>query len=155
MVLFVFVSVSGSFVTQTFKSLVYFLFMPWNNIWTWPIIFFFLILLFLLIEGEDCVTHNQFAGICVELPKCVSLIQLYNNDRSQNTINILIENQRNCGNRKNGRNPLMCCSDSVPQTTRAPPTSAPSGSSCTTPDNLRGFCIGEKIQSSSFPKLIK
>lgn len=100
----------------------------------------------LLIKGENCENHERLLGRCVELPQCSTLINLYRSNPSQDTINILIQNQRSCGNRKVGRNPLMCCSDGVQQTTRAPPrvpvTAAPSGSGCDTPDGIRGFCIG-------------
>ncbi|CRL00605.1 CLUMA_CG013865, isoform A [Clunio marinus] len=107
-------------------------------------------------KGENCYTNDNYLGVCVELPRCRSLIQLYRRDQSQQTINILISNQRNCGNRRVGRNPLMCCSDGVPQATTtpptppptAPPTSAPLGDACNTPDNIYGYCIDvRKCQS--------
>lgn len=99
--------------------------------------------------GESCSTHDNFAGVCIELPICATLINLYRSNPSQNTVNILLANQKNCGNRKVGKNPLMCCSDGIPQTTRPPPTSAPAGNPCSTPDNLRGYCIGMNFNRNS------
>lgn len=55
-------------------------------------------------------------------------------------MDILLKNQANCGNRKVGRNPLMCCSDGVPQQQQQPNK----GSSCTSPENLNGFCTNVK-----------
>lgn len=129
--------VSGSFVTQTLKSLIEAILLIQSakqlnlNVFVYSL------------TGENCETYDGFAGVCTELPSCQTLIQLYRNSPNQNTVNILLANQRNCGNRKVGKNPLMCCSDGVPQTTRPPPTSAPSGNSCNTPDGLRGYCIGK------------
>lgn len=98
--------------------------------------------------GESCNTHNNLSGICVELPSCQSLIQLYRNDRSQRTIDILVANQQSCGNRKVDRNPLMCCSDGVEQQNSQPPPPPQElnsrGPACTSPDNLEGFCINVK-----------
>lgn len=94
--------------------------------------------------GDSCTTNTNLRGICIELPNCNSLITLYRQDRSQRTIDILISNQRSCGNRKIGRNPLMCCSDDVPQevaTQPPPPQQQESGPPCNTPDNISGFCI--------------
>lgn len=99
-------------------------------------------LIFMFFQGEGCNTHDDFAGVCIELPQCSTLINLYRSNPSKQTVDILVSNQRNCGNRKVGRNPLMCCSDGVPQTTRPPPTSSPSGSPCSTPDSISGYCIG-------------
>jgi hypothetical protein len=87
--------------------------------------------------GEPCTNHRNQKGNCVELPTCESLITLYRTDRSQGTIDILLKNQANCGNRKVGRNPLMCCSDGVPQEQSR-------GPACTSPDNLSGYCINVK-----------
>lgn len=100
-----------------------------------------------LFLGDSCNTHNNLRGVCIELPSCESLIQLYRDDRSQRTIDILVANQQNCGNRKVGRNPLMCCSDGVQQSTPPPPVPQElnaRGPACSTPDNLNGFCINVK-----------
>ncbi|XP_070505080.1 phenoloxidase-activating enzyme-like [Chironomus tepperi] len=94
-------------------------------------------------QGESCTTHNKLRGECIILPSCNSLISLYRQDRSENTINILRENQKSCGTRKVGKNPLMCCSDGVPQQV-APPVNQNNGPPCRTPDNLNGFCINVK-----------
>lgn len=94
-------------------------------------------------EGDSCGTHDGKAGVCIELPSCATLIQLYRANPSKQTIDILLANQKNCGNRKVGRNPLMCCSDGVTQPTQPPPPSALSGPPCSTPDGYNGFCIGE------------
>lgn len=133
--MFDFLSASGSFVTQPLKSLL--------RIRTVTFVSLNLKNIFVCFRtGESCTTHDGFAGVCIELPTCATLINLYRSNPSQNTVNILLANQKNCGNRKVGKNPLMCCSDGVPQTTRPPPTSAPAGNPCSTPDNLRGYCIG-------------
>lgn len=129
-------SASGSFVTQPLKSL-------FSQRRTVTFVNLNLKIISVCFRaGESCTTHDNFAGVCTELPSCATLINLYRSNPSQNTVNILLTNQKNCGNRKVGKNPLMCCSDGVQQTTRPPPTSAPAGNSCSTPDNIRGYCIG-------------
>lgn len=132
-------SASGSFVTQTFKSLSWFKIhsakrFELENVFT-----------FIFVWGEGCQTYNGFAGVCTELPNCATLVQLYRTNPSQQTVDILIASQRNCGNRKVGRNPLMCCSDGVPQTTTPPPQQppAPLGNLCSTPDGINGYCTGK------------
>ncbi|CAG9797695.1 unnamed protein product [Chironomus riparius] len=94
-------------------------------------------------QGESCTAYDKQRGQCVALPNCNSLISLYRQDRSQNTINILLANQKSCGNRKSGRNPLMCCSDGVPQQV-APPMNQRTGPPCRTPDEISGYCINVK-----------
>lgn len=93
--------------------------------------------------GESCTSNTNLRGVCIELPQCNSLITLYNQDRSQRTIDVLIANQRSCNNRKVGRNPLMCCSDGVPQNA-APPLEQRLGPPCLSPDNINGYCINVK-----------
>ncbi|KAG5674634.1 hypothetical protein PVAND_004588 [Polypedilum vanderplanki] len=94
-------------------------------------------------QGESCNAHDGKRGVCIELPSCVSLITLYRNNPSQGTIDILRANQGNCGNRKVGRNPLMCCSDNVPQELTQPVVTR-NEPPCNTPDSIRGFCINVK-----------
>lgn len=108
------------------------------------IIHFFLeFFIYILSTGESCTTQDNQRGQCIELPKCNSLVSLYRQDRTQRTIDILIANQKSCGNRKVGRNPLMCCKDGVPQQV-APPVDQKSGPPCTTPDSINGYCINVK-----------
>lgn len=94
-----------------------------------------------LFLGDSCTNHLNQRGACIELPSCQSLIQLYREDRSQRTIDILVKNQQNCGNRKSGRNPLMCCSDGVSQNA---PLQQSLGPACTSPENFNGYCINVK-----------
>lgn len=64
--------------------------------------------------GQLCRMPNGQQGICQELPKCTSLLNLYQrypNDRY--VINTLVQSQRNCGNRNVNRNPILCCQDNV------------------------------------------
>lgn len=96
--------------------------------------------IYLSSTGESCTAHDNQRGQCIELPNCNSLVSLYRQDRSQRTIDILLANQKSCGNRKVGRNPLMCCKDGVPQQV-APPVDQKSGPPCTTPDSINGYCI--------------
>lgn len=92
----------------------------------------------------------------MELPNCISLITMYQSNPSQQTVEILRVSQRSCGNRRIGRNPLLCCGDraaappttttTTTTTTQPPPPPPPSYSdaqSCTSPDNLSGYCIRE------------
>lgn len=120
-----------------------------------------------IFSGESCTTHNNLRGVCVQFQSCASLIQLYQTSQNQQAANILVINQRSCGNRRVGRNPLLCCSDRVqqnsgsrpgqqtqptqpPTTTTTtttppppPPTQAPLQSSvdCSSPDGVNGYCI--------------
>jgi hypothetical protein len=78
---------------------------------------------------------------------------MYQKNPSQQVVEILRVSQRSCGNRRVGRNPLLCCGDkiSAPPTTTTttttttlpppPPVSDTKGSPCTSPDNLNGYCI--------------
>ena len=68
---------------------------------------------------------------------------MYHQNRSQNTFDILLANHRSCDVRKVGRNPLMCCTDNVPQELQ-PSQNQQLGSSCSTPDGISGYCINIK-----------
>lgn len=74
----------------------------------------------------------------------MSLVKLYESDRSRNVINFLVASQKNCGNRNVGRNPLLCCRDGVQATTTTTPAPPPppqqQGVSCETPDGYYGSC---------------
>lgn len=87
-----------------------------------------------LTTGEPCSTYNNLRGVCVQFQNCVSLIQHYQMTQDQNS---LVVSQRNCGNRRIGRNPLLCCSDGVQQNSFRPgqqtrPTAAPTTTTTTT-----------------------
>ncbi|KAG4065841.1 hypothetical protein HA402_012519 [Bradysia odoriphaga] len=111
-------------------------------------------------QGEQCYTPNNQRGVCVLLPQCPYLIQIYgNNPRNNQVINFLIGSQRNCGNRAIQRNPIVCCSQPVydtqaplttttsttttttTTTTQAPNLSRQTGASCIGPDLRPGVCI--------------
>lgn len=101
-----------------------------------------------LFLGQQCQTPNQEEGLCVPLPRCATLVNLYASDRSRNTINFLVASQRICGNKVSGRDPILCCTDGVVAATTPAPTQAPSesraqGAGCISPDGLNGQCIGE------------
>lgn len=101
--------------------------------------------------GESCTAHDSSSGVCVELPSCTTLINLYRANPTQNAVNILVANKKSCGDRKIGRNPLMCCSDGIPKTTRSATTTV-SPNLCSTPDSLQGNCIGMIDDSNGINK---
>lgn len=85
-------------------------------------------------SGEDCNMPDNSYGVCQLLPRCPSLLRLYQYDRSRNTVNYLIAAQRNCGNRSVRRDPIICCQDNLDQTPApAPPTPPPTQPPQTTP----------------------
>ncbi|XP_055540538.1 venom serine protease Bi-VSP-like isoform X2 [Wyeomyia smithii] len=74
--------------------------------------------------AQSCYTPNGQIGVCQSLQYCPSLIRLYQNDRTQRTINFLVASQRSCGNRVYGGYPVLCCTDGVSYDQR-PTTSSP------------------------------
>lgn len=76
--------------------------------------------------GEQCYSPSGSYGICVVLPQCPSLIYYYGQSQgNRQVINYLLATQRNCGNRRIGNNPIVCCDNPVinqpqPVTTQSP-----------------------------------
>lgn len=106
--------------------------------------------------GRSCYTPNGQIGVCQVFQYCASLIQLYQYNRNQETVNFLLASQRSCGNRNFNGSPVLCCSDGVQydptttsspfvEVTTAPPTTlAPLRTAdCIGPDNREGYCISE------------
>uniref|UniRef100_A0A182HTN0 Uncharacterized protein n=1 Tax=Anopheles arabiensis TaxID=7173 RepID=A0A182HTN0_ANOAR len=104
--------------------------------------------------GRSCYTPNGQIGVCQVFQYCASLIQLYQYNRNQETVNFLLASQRSCGNRNFNGSPVLCCSDGVQydptttsspfvEVTTAPPTTlAPLRTAdCIGPDNREGYCI--------------
>uniref|UniRef100_A0A182QVG8 CLIP domain-containing serine protease n=1 Tax=Anopheles farauti TaxID=69004 RepID=A0A182QVG8_9DIPT len=105
--------------------------------------------------GRSCYTPNGQIGVCQVFQNCASLIQLYQYNRNQETVNFLLASQRSCGNRNYNGSPVLCCSDGVqydPTTTSSPfievTTARPTTSlapvragDCIGPDSREGYCI--------------
>lgn len=64
--------------------------------------------------GEQCYSPSGSYGTCVVLPQCPSLIKYYGqNQGNRQVINYLLAAQRNCGTRRIGDNPIVCCDNPV------------------------------------------
>lgn len=78
-------------------------------------------MIYFLETGDRCYSPSGSYGICVVLPQCPSLIYYYGQSQgNRQVINYLLATQRNCGNRRIGNNPIVCCDNPVINPTQSP-----------------------------------
>lgn len=70
--------------------------------------------------SNTCYTPDGNIGLCVILPNCPALVDLYGANRGSYQITqYIIASQRNCGTRRIGREPVVCCREAYMQATAA------------------------------------